>query len=197
MIGASDLPDKLGNAFLSRKPIVHRYRPNIRPKVERTTVVGYDKNTAGNALHAMREREMAISAARAAEEAKAAAFEAEKQEKIESVRKLIQSSDTVKTLNIGAQNKHISESKGYIDGRSYLNGDLDAAKELVDRYHGTGEIKLTSAGEWNKKAFVTAHEDIGVSINPESKTQAPTNRFAIHYGKKGTHVVPVERRESK
>ncbi len=159
---------------------------NIRPKLERLHVFGYDRSTVASVNAALVARASALAAADAASHVKT-----------ESVRELIRSDATLKKLNIGNQNKHILGSSGYIEGRSYIFGDLTTAQELVDRYHGTGEIKLTSAGEWSKKELLTAEEDIGVSINPALNTMMRTNRFAIHYGKKGTHIVPMERRESE
>ena len=45
----------------------------------------------------------------------------------------------------------------------------------------------------DKKEFVTVDFDVGLSYNLKENQMQPTNRFAIHYGKKGTHVVPIER----
>lgn len=100
-------------------------------------------------------------------------------------------------MNPGAQNKHIRSSKGYLEGRSYLYGDAKAAQKLVDQYAGTGEPKFAKkTGEWNQKEVVVANEDIGVVIDPETGKESPTNRFVIHYSKKGTHIVPTRRNDS-
>ena len=120
--------------------------------------------------------------------------EAECNEKIKEIRELIRSDETVKTINKGAQNKHIPSSKGYIEGRSYIFGSLEETQELVNRYSGTGEIKLSAKGEWTNKEFVMADHEIGVVVDPETKDGVSTKRFAIHYGKKGTHIVPAKER---
>lgn len=117
--------------------------------------------------------------------------------KKEEIRKRIQSEQTSKKLHRGNQNKHILGSSGYIDGRSYVYGDLDAMQALVNRYSGTGEPKLTRNLEWTHKEFVIADKPIGVVINVETGAKTETRRFAIHYGKKGTHIVPRKERESK
>ena len=123
--------------------------------------------------------------------------EKQKQQKITEIRELIKSDSTPKKLNIGSQNKHIPDSKGYIKGRSYLYGNVEVAQNLVYRYAGTGELKFTkSTGEWNHKEIVTVDEDIGVAITKETGEGMPTNRFVIHYSKKGTHVVPTRRNNS-
>lgn len=116
----------------------------------------------------------------------------ERKEKVKEIRSLIRSDDTNKAINKGAQNKHIPSSKGYIKGRSYILGDLDDAQELVNRYSGTGEIKLTAKGEWANKEFVVADGMIGMVVDPETGDATSTKRFSIHYGQKGTHIVPAK-----
>lgn len=117
-----------------------------------------------------------------------------KDKKIAEIRKQIKSDSTNKKLNIGNQNKHIKK-KGYTEGRSYIYGDLETSQEFIDKYHGTGEIRLRDNGEWIGKEFITVDGDIGVHINKTADTKTATNRFSIHYGKKGTHIVPAERRD--
>lgn len=117
--------------------------------------------------------------------------------KQEEVRDLIRSPETPKALNIGSQNKHIQTSKGYIAGRSYIYGDLQAAQELVNQYHGSGEIRFTDSGAWINKEFILLDHDMGVWINQSTGEQIPTNSFGIHYGKNGSHIVPAKRRERK
>ena len=116
----------------------------------------------------------------------------ERKEKVKEIRSLIRSDDTNKAINKGAQNKHIPSSKGYIKGRSYILGDLDDVQELVNRYSGTGEIKLTAKGEWANKEFVVADGMIGMVVDPETGDATSTKRFSIHYGRKGTHIVPAK-----
>ena len=84
-------------------------------------------------------------------------------------------------------------SKGYQEGRSYLYGDLSTAQDIVNTYHGTGEIILTRSGEWSNKEVITAAEDLGVEVNPTTGSETATNRATIHYGKNGTHIVPARR----
>lgn len=77
--------------------------------------------------------------------------------------------------------------------KSYLYGDLQTAQELVNLYSKTGELKFSQIGNWKQKEVITANTDVGVVVNPKKGTEQTTNRFTIHYGKKGTHVVPVKR----
>lgn len=98
-------------------------------------------------------------------------------------------------INVGAQNKHICDSTGYIPGRSYIYGTIEDAQKLIQQYRGTGELKMTRKGEWTKKEFVTADHVIGVCVNPNTGQEKETHRFSIHYGKKGTHIVPAEEKD--
>ena len=100
-------------------------------------------------------------------------------------------------MNVGNQNKHIRDSKGYIQGRSYIYGDLETAQELIKVYSGKGEIRLYDGKEWNKKEFVYVDYDIGVRVNPNTEEETPTNAFSIHYGKRGRHIVPANRRNTE
>lgn len=166
-------------------------------RLDRTQVFEYNKSVSSKAVAA----EIRVEKAKAEQEENKRLQELErekqKQQKIAKIRELIKSDSTPKKLNTGSQNKHIPDSKGYIKGRSYLYGNVETAQNLVDRYTGTGELKFTkSTGEWNHKEIVTVDEDIGVAITKETGEGMPTNRFVIHYSKKGTHIVPTRRNNS-
>lgn len=104
----------------------------------------------------------------------------------------IASNETPKAINPGNQNKHIKGGKGYIEGRSYIYGGLAAAQALVDQYSGTGEPILTRNGEWAHKEYVCADHPVGAVVEPETEEETETRAFMIHYGKRGTHVVPAK-----
>ena len=133
---------------------------------------------------------------RAQQKQEQAALEKERQraynQEKERARARILAEGTPKKLNVGNQNKHIRTSKGYLPGRSYLYGSLEEAQALVDRYHGTGEVKLSAAIQWTHKEFVVADHPIGVWVDQTTGEERETRRFSIHYGKKGTHVVPAK-----
>ena len=114
-------------------------------------------------------------------------------QKQNEIRQYIKSDEVSKTINPEKQSRHIASSDGYIQGRSYLLEGIDV-QELVDKYHGTGEIRFTKAGEWIGKEFIVVEENIGVDVNPVTDTRTITNRFLIHYSKTGTHIVPAKRR---
>jgi len=113
-------------------------------------------------------------------------------QKQDEVKQLIQSDETLKSINIGHHNKHIKSSNGYTTGRSYIYGDIKEAQSLVEKYHGTGRAVLTRKGEWTNKEIVLAEDVIGVNVELETGAETETRRFTIHYGKKGTHIVPAK-----
>lgn len=95
-------------------------------------------------------------------------------------------------INIGHQNKHILGKMPPDSTRSYIYGGIEEAQKLVNQYAGTGQIRRNKKGQWVNKEIVTADEYIGVYVDLDTGLKIPTNRFSIHYGKKGTHVVPAD-----
>ena len=127
---------------------------------------------------------------------------AKKQETLYNEKKrealaVIRSSDTPKTLNIGNQRKHIREEGRDLGNRSFLYGTLDDAQQLVNQYSGTGEPKLDRKGNWVHKEHVTVDRVIGEVVDLDTGEATPTHRFAIHYGKRGTHIVPAKEDDHK
>lgn len=114
----------------------------------------------------------------------------ERDPSIARARKAIARAD--KTLNAGAQQKHIRGSGHYIEGRSYIYGDAEYAQELINRYSGTGTPQINlKDGEWVNKETIEADEPVGVSINMDTGEETPTKCAKIHYGRNGTHIVPT------
>ena len=97
-------------------------------------------------------------------------------------------------INAGNQNKHIRTSHSFnpADNKSVFYGNLEQAQRLVDAYHGKGEFRFTKAGKWTNKEIITLEKEVGITFNEAVNEWKKTNRFAIHYGKKGTHIVPIE-----
>lgn len=137
------------------------------------------------------EAKKAITAV--AKHRKSVIIEIKKQEVYEKIK----SGELPLKLNEGNQNKHIRTSHSYKpeDKKSYLYGNLETAQNLVNQYSGKGELKFTSKYKWTNKEFIDADKDIGVTFDLETGEEQITNRFAIHYGKNGTHVVPIKRKE--
>ncbi len=118
------------------------------------------------------------------------------------IRKKIQSDETVKTIFPGQQRKHIPgtlEHSQYVEklkklgqyGPSRLNITQDEAQILIDKYNGTGILGKRKDGSWDNTEEITIHEQvIGIAVNNITGAEAETTVFKIHYGKKGTHIVP-------
>lgn len=137
----------------------------IREKLERLHVLGYDRSTSARVQKAV---------------------------KIEDIRKLIKSDAVTKKVNVQKQNRHILGSPGYIEGRSYIYGDVETAQALVDRYHGTGTLVLSKKQKWTNKEVVETNSVIGCVVDPSSGEISGTNRITIHYSLTGTHVIPTK-----
>lgn len=122
--------------------------------------------------------------------------------KIQNIRNKIISDVQIKTIDIGQQNKHMvgtNEYKQYIEklakkqqyGPSRLEITIEQAQELVDKYHGTGKIKISKEGKWNNEEVILDNNTIvGTVVNNLSGAETKTTVFKIKYGKKGTHIVP-------
>lgn len=123
--------------------------------------------------------------------------EREYTQKREAARQTILSPDTPKSLNVGNQRKHVREESRDLGNRSFLYGTMEDAQDLVNRYSGTGEPKLDRKGNWTHKEHVVADRMIGEVVDPDTGEATPTHRFAIHYGKNGTHVVPAKEVKQK
>lgn len=167
-------------------------------RLDRTQVFEYNKSVSSKAVVAATRLEKAKAEQEENKRLQELEREKQKQQKITEIRELIKSDSTPKKLNVGNQNKHILKSKGYEKGRSYIYGDLNTAQEIVNTYHGTGEIRLSKKSgewEWNSKEFITLPDNVGVYINKHTGERFPTNTVSIHYGKKGTHIVPARRKD--
>lgn len=92
-------------------------------------------------------------------------------------------------INPEKQSRHIKDSKGYVDGKSYIYGGMDQAQKIVNDLHGTGTPVMKPDGSWANKEYVQSDKPIGIAVSNrtgEEETKAAT----IHYSKTGTHVVP-------
>lgn len=145
----------------------------------RTGVAGFGRSQAARATALAKQREISYN------------------EKKRDVLATIRSTSTPKTLNRGNQLKHIRADGRDIGNRSFLYGTLDEAQRLVDQYSGTGEPKLDGKGNWVHKEHVTVDRLIGEVVDPDTGKATPTHRFAIHYGKRGTHIVPAKEDDYK
>lgn len=72
---------------------------------------------------------------------------------------------------------------------------MEETQELINKYAGTRRMKTNSKGEWDRKEMLSVDKEIRVSINDKTGVETLTNKFKIHYSKKGTHIVPTLKEE--
>ncbi len=108
------------------------------------------------------------------------------------VRDAIESGEVSKKVNREKQKRHTLSD--HTSGRSYLDGDLDFAQELVDKYAGTG-TPICKDGKWLHRERVTTKEDIGTYMSVDGD-KVRSDRAMIIYSKTGAHIYPV-RKEKK
>ena len=113
-------------------------------------------------------------------------------EKDVSLRRKIKAGQISTNIESGKQGKHIVGHNNYIPGRSYLTVSEDQVQNLVNRYAGTGRIQRDRKDKWSHKEIIISDETIGISVDPVTGEEKETNKFVIHYSKKGAHIVPCE-----
>lgn len=113
-------------------------------------------------------------------------------EKDVSLRRKIKAGQISKNIESGKQGKHIVGHNNYIPGRSYLTVSEDQVQNLVNRYAGTGRMQRDRKDKWSHKEIIISDETIGISVDPVTGEEKETNKFVIHYSKKGAHIVPCE-----
>lgn len=69
------------------------------------------------------------------------------------------------------------------------------AQDLILSFAGSGEIDATGSGTYRNVEFFNANKTVGQYF--ENGGYKDTTRFAVHYGKKGAHLVPVPPRKEK
>ena len=116
----------------------------------------------------------------------------------ERVTKAIEENRISLKLNPEKQNPHIYGSSAYHekDHKSYFTVTIEELQEIVNRYHGTGNVLVKKNGQI--KEIIKAEKDFGICIN--EKTGEPicsTNEAVIHYSKKRTHIVPKGKEDTE
>lgn len=110
----------------------------------------------------------------------------------ELARSRIASGELPLSVKEGDQGKHVRGHNNYDPSRGEVDGGMTAARALVRRYHGRGEVHahIDKDGNLSAREVCQAEGRIGV-WRDRSGVEAPTDRFTIHYSKRGTHVVPA------
>lgn len=104
------------------------------------------------------------------------------------VEEAIRSGEVSKTVNKDKQKRHTKSD--HLPGRSYLDGDVEYAQKLVDKYGGKGDPVLDGNGDWTHKEKIEDPHIIGTHVDWRSGVETRTNMGMIVYSKTGTHVYP-------
>lgn len=85
-----------------------------------------------------------------------------------------------------------NKKKGMKYDPSYLTISISEADDLIKMYSGKGKFPYNKdIGFVPKKEIITHDKVIGVYIDPRTGFMSETNKFRIHYGKTGSHIVPT------
>lgn len=148
---------------------------------ERITIAKWDRSEAAKARGAAKKYQKNIE--------NSAGSGTMKAEGGNLVKKAIESGEVSKTVNAEKQNRHIKGSKGYITGRSYINGNLEDTQNMVNQLSGTG-VPVMAKDKWQKKERVSSETVIGVHVDPKTQEETETRHALIVYSKTGSHIIP-------
>ena len=104
------------------------------------------------------------------------------------VKEAIRSGEVSKTVNKDKQKRHTKSD--HLPGRSYLDGDVEYAQELVDKHGGKGEAVIDGNSNWTHKEKFDDSDIIGTHVDGRSGVETRTNMGMIVYSKTGAHVYP-------
>lgn len=91
--------------------------------------------------------------------------------------------------NLESHHKHIEGHNDFISTRSiWQHPDPEG---LLKRFAGTGHKVRGNPGVPGYKEIVDFKEHIGIWKDQAGRHALPTTRGAIHYSKKGAHIVPI------
>lgn len=125
-------------------------------------------------------------------------------ENLAILKSKIDSGEISTKVSAQQQQKHIegtSQFARYLADRiakgkhpqSILTVSIEKAQALIDRYSCTGIVDVTRSGKIRTVEFVTTDLIVGKYFENDSFLE--TSRVAIHYGKKGAHIVPVKEKQ--
>ena len=79
---------------------------------------------------------------------------------------------------------------------SGITATLEEVRDLISKHAGTGLVRATRAGNWNKREVCDAGRVIGYVIGDNGE-HIPTTRFTIHYADGDVHIVPAKPKEAQ
>lgn len=111
------------------------------------------------------------------------------------VAEAIVSGEVSKKVNREKQLRHTKDE--HLPGRSYLDGDLDYAQELIDRLGGTGRPIRDRNGNWTHRERIEDSQTIGIHVEQKTGEAIGTKKGIIVYSKTGSHVYPAKEERRK
>ncbi|MCD8090080.1 MAG: polymorphic toxin type 50 domain-containing protein [Clostridiales bacterium] len=105
------------------------------------------------------------------------------------IEEAIEKGEVLTKVNRQKQERHMWNHSNYINGRSYLYGDVNDAQRLVDELSCTGRPVIDSKGNWTHQERVDASKNVGIHID-ENGNRKETNKLMITYSNTGTHIYP-------
>ena len=109
-----------------------------------------------------------------------------------TVKNAVASGAVTTKVNKEKQNRHIKNSAGYQQGKSYIAGTLEDAQNLVDELSGKGIALYSRDGKWLHKERVHSTETIGTHVDPKTGKETKTGNGIIVYSKTGSHIIPAK-----
>lgn len=120
----------------------------------------------------------------------------------QKVREKIKSGSISTQINPEKQARHMQGDPAYeaykkklaaknVHGPSYLTINIDETQQLVNKYAGTGDIKINNDLSFdNKETIIQNERQIGYYIDREGHEHL-TGNFDIRYSGTGVHIFPV------
>ena len=100
---------------------------------------------------------------------------------------------------LGKQRKHIQGTKEFEQARIHMQREFPGsepailttnAKELIDKYKGTGNVYLPKGSDYPKE-IITCEQNVGKTWYKSANKYIDTNTFMVVYSSKGTHIIPI------
>lgn len=90
------------------------------------------------------------------------------------IRRKLGTAELPLTIQTDKQGKHIKGHKNFTDDRSYLAVEtieegIKLSQEIVDKYHGKGEMYRYRSGEWKHTERVLTDRFVGYALNSKGK----------------------------
>ncbi|MFP5521265.1 phage minor capsid protein [Peptococcus simiae] len=163
---------------------------DLRPKLERTTVGGYNRSTSSKAVWSHR---------RAQEQADRIYKSSSMHRRLalylrdEPIRQQIKTKAEYQKIREIYQRRHIMDDPEYKSGKSPFFNDYDELQKIIKDRKGTGELLFNEkTGKWLSKELIEDNRIKALS-GLRDGSLGKTNKAIVHYSKKGYHAVPTHK----